>query len=352
MDQSHDLLVRVATLFERSRSIKFVVPEDTGWFALEDEMIGQVAGLVDDAIDLLREIEHYYDAKPPAADDVTVDGETDFLREIGAQISTELASREVADVAFVSRNQLVEAQEALGRSNTQRSLWKIASHIDTSLRRAGKGMIAVESAMREFEGMPPIKRLWEHLDDSLEIRRTYGLFRRAILRGGDPAGTDLRAQLTNAAKRIATLRDMRIYPYLRIDDRLQIRQLQKRILRWMADTDGAGDHEEGGRRLWADLVGFSRLLTQINNREVLREHDRRVITEIVHTLYQRRPAPRSMPPQVLASLEPLLGRDEELDLLLMRAHDHGPDDWRGPLLRIQRELEKTPAAAGLNEPPF
>ena len=243
-----ELLRRLEALVEKAEGVAFIVPEDTGYFSIDDEMVQQVRRLLADTVDLLRELTDFYDAESAAHDEAETaeDGE-DFLKEIGAQISSELAAREVSGLTFVARGQLIEMQEALASALEHRRIWAVASHADSSLRHVGKALIAVESAIREYEGLEAVDRRWKDLKDSLETRRLYGQFRRAILRGGEPRNhAEITARLNSAATRIAILRDLEFYPFLRIDDRLTIRRLQKRIGAWLSG-DGDGSDESGHR---------------------------------------------------------------------------------------------------------
>lgn len=65
---------------------------------------------------------------------------------------------------------------------------------------------------------------------------------------------------------------------MRVSDRMQLRALQDRILDWLRAAS-AEPHE--GIRIWSDLLAFARLVHQINRREVLVEHDRRVVSQLL-----------------------------------------------------------------------
>ncbi len=336
-----ELLRRLETLAEKTEGVAFIVPEDTGYFSIDDEMVQQVRRLLANTVDLLRELTDFYDAESAAHDDPNADpaDDGDFLKEIGAQISSELAAREVSSLTFVARGQLMEMQEALGSALEHKKVWAVASHADSSLRHVGKALIAVESAIREYEGLEAPDRRWNDLKDSLATRRLYGQFRRAILRGGEPhTHAEITTGLNSAATRIAILRDLEFYPFLRIDDRLTIRRLQKRIAAWLS---GEGDgSDESGLRLWEDLVSFARLLTKVNDREELREHDRQVVAAACRMLLDpQRPVARLTDGQ-LKELERLEGRDDELDQVLRQGSQLAVQELRAPLERLRTELQR------------
>ncbi len=336
-----ELLQRVESLIEKTQGMAFVVPEDTGYFSIDDDMVRQVRELMARTVELMRELTDFYDAESVAHGEAgqSAAGGDDLLKDIGALISSELAAREVSGLAFVARGQLMEMQDALSSALEHKLVWAVASHADSSLRHAGKALIAVESAVREYEGLEAIDRRWVDLQDSLATRRLYGQFRRAVLRGGDPRTRDeLAASLKSAATRIAILRGLEIYPFLRIDDRLTVRRLQKRIAAWL---DGEGDaSREAGRRLWQDLISFARLLMKVNDREELREHDRQVVTSVCRLLFEpKRPAQRLSASQ-LKELERLEGRDDELDHIIWLAGEHSVEDLRAPLERLRSHLQR------------
>ncbi len=336
-----ELLQRVESLIEESQGVAFIVPEDTGFFSIDDDMVRHVRELMAKAIELMRELTDFYDAESVAHGEAgqNEDGGDDFLRDIGALISSELAAREVSGLAFVARGQLMEMQEALSNALKHKLIWAVASHADSSLRHVGKALIAIESAVREYEGLEARDRRWTDLQDSLDTRRLYGQFRRAILRGGNPRTHDqLVTSLKSAATRIAILRGLEFYPFLRIDDRLTIRRLQKRIGSWL--DGGADSGEDAGLRLWQDLISFARLLMKVNDREELREHDRQVVTSVYHLLFgPKRPATRLSAGQ-LKELERLEGRDDDLDRLIRRAGEHVIEDLRVPLERLRNQLQR------------
>ncbi len=335
-----ELLRRLEALAEKTEGVAFIVPEDTGYFSIDDEMVQQVRRLVANTVELLRELTDFYDAESAAHGEAeNAADEGDFLKEIGAQISSELAAREISGLAFVARGQLMEMREALDSALEHKKVWAVASHADSSLRHVGKALIAVESAVREYEGLEARDRRWRDLTDSLATRRLYGQFRRAILRGGEPRShAEITACLNSAATRIAILRDLEFYPFLRIDDRLTIRNLQKRIAAWLGgDGDGS---DEAGQRLWQDLVSFARLLTKVNDREELREHDRQVVTSMCRMLLDPNRQVARLTDSQLRELERLEGRGDELDRIIRLAGQYSVEDLRAPLERLRDQLQR------------
>ena len=325
-----ELLERVEELLARTAGAAFVVPADTGHFSIADELVERVQGAMQEAVDLLRDLSEHYSQ---VSEDEGEEGETDPLKGIGAQIASELAAREITSLAFAGRYQVAESREALAHALAARQVWLVASHADTGLRRIAKALITVEAAVREFEGLPVVERKWIDLEVSFEIRRLYGQFRRAVLRGRSEAtGEEQVKEFKGVARRISILRDLKIYPFMRIDDRLAIRKLQKRILAWLDETPD----QEAGCRLWQDLESFARLLEKVNEREELRQHDRQVLVRFNNWLHGVH-LPGTLSAAQREELDTLMGLDDELDELLMQP-DLAPATLRTPIARLYHEL--------------
>ena len=345
--EKQTVLVELDEVIRRAQGLPFVVPDDTGFFAVDSSMILGVRDIIEAALAIMRQAQELYDEEKSSdsSEPILSPGirEDDFLREIGAAISSELAAQEVSNIAFAVRAQLMETYSALVNASRGDQLWVVASYADTGLRRAGKGLITLESAIREYEGLDPVERTWSRLQDSLEIRRLYSQFRRGVAKLGRPEGAEqLHTALRSAATRIAILRDRKIYPLMRISDRLPIRRLQKRILEWLK-TGGGTEHEESGRRLWSDLLSFAELLVQVNHREELRDNDRRVIQEWLERHFadgDDKMPPRPAAPEHLADLESLIGRSDHLDEMLLSPSDCTLESLRIPLRHMFQELNR------------
>ena len=51
-----ELLVHLGEILDQARAVTFVVPDDTGFFSLEDDLVGQVRRVMQNALDLMREL--------------------------------------------------------------------------------------------------------------------------------------------------------------------------------------------------------------------------------------------------------------------------------------------------------
>ena len=348
----HSLLQSLEDLLDQTRDVDFFIPDDTGLFQIDDALIRTILDLLESILSTMHEIAAHYDAQDHTKVEEDV-GEADLLKELGAHISSQMAAQEIVDLAFVSRVQLKDLVSSIEQGMAEQKIWQIASDADTSLRRAGRALIALESSIREYEGLPMQRRYWQGVDDALAVRRAYAAFRRKILTkdatGDHPSGARLKERLRDVGGEIATLRVSEIYPYLRIDDRLELRRLQERIAGWLDQ----GSDEEKGRRLWGDLEGFAQLLAEISRRQELREHDRKVVGELWQRYFETHEAsfaehrPSPLGSDHLQIFRPLLGRDDDLDtiLLSLRGRDSGHkkyhhSDLKPILERLRRELEQ------------
>ena len=340
-----DLIQRVATLIDRSLQVRLAVPNDTGHIDLDVEIAGTIVTLIDASNTLLADVGRAFEASTGTEDGDAAQpqdaGDVSFLRAIGAEISHAMARQEIADLAFLSRQQLLEARRQISAARSTKAIWSSLAHSETGLRRLRKALVAVESALREYDGLESIPRNWESVDDALEIRRIYSQFRRSVTRPGALDGDRLRAELRRMTRRIAILRDRTIYPYLRIEDRRGIRLFQKRIEQWLESDDGSAEQTREAERLWQDLVGFAGLLCQVNRRQCLYEHDRELLSDGLRIISARAAQKLSVPANLLDSMQKLVGRDDELDgLLLDPTRAAEATVWRAPLSRLLDELEK------------
>jgi len=327
------LLDQIGLIIERHQGRRVVVPFDTGIFSLDKDVLEQVGDLLEASSTLMGAALDHYDQLSAEGDGDTLDR----LSQMPTATSSELAAQQIASVAFVGNAQVRELREELQRAQTASNHWQQAALSDTAVRQTVRALIALESAMLEYEGQPQKERQWAEVDDSLEIRRLYTQLRRTAVEGGEPRDREeLVRRLRKSARRIAILRDLKIYPFLRISDRLEIRSLQKRIMAWLERADSS---QESGQRLWQDLASFARLLRQINLREELREHDRRAVLESYRMLFGAFEQPAKMPAAARQRLESLAGRDDELDRLLHLREALTPDLLRSVLERLKVEVQ-------------
>lgn len=313
------LLQRVFDQIEGGQKLKIVVPQDTGFFKLDPRLIDRILDLLSSAIETMREVTDTFESD-----------------QAPARGASTLTPQEVADLAFVCRTELVELEQSLRQAVESKNLWKTAAEADRAVARTLRAMIPLESALREFAGLEPIERTWFDLEDALAIRRRFVDFWLEAKRRSSPEGNDLRAAFEHFSAMIAELRQDALYPYLRIDDRLQIRSLQKRILGHLEQDDPTAAVD--GPRLWQDLVGFFDLLMHIQRREELREHDQLLVGRIYREIYDLKSAPEILPAESHGQLVALASLEPSLDALLLRGRPSRLTDYREPLESLREKL--------------
>ncbi len=313
------LVEEIAGLIENGQELKFVVPQDTGFLRLDPELIDNILAMLQRTITLMREVTASFEDDPP---------------EKAANAT--LSPQEVADLAFVCRSELVELHQGLSHAVDTKNTWKIAAQGDRAVARAIRALIPIEASIREYLGQEPIKRNWLDLDDALTIRQKFiefWLFTKTV---GALDDSKQQATLQEIRDRIADLRKAPIYPYLRIDDKLSFRSLQKRVLSALEET-GPGA-AENCRRLWQDLVGFFDLLMHINRREELQNHDRLLIGRVNRDLYNLTDLAEVMPQAIHDQLKSLASLDPELDQLLLRDQPARSIEYKEPIRRLHQRL--------------
>jgi hypothetical protein len=237
-----------------------------------------------------------------------------FERAIDAAVEAGHASvRAVEDVAFLVQLELRQRSERLARLGLGAGLLSILGEADSALRRIKKGLGAIDVAIARAERLPPRLDFSSELQTSLVVRATYAKFRRRLLSEGTPAPEQLYARMRAAGTQIAVLVGWDAYPLLRVRDRLQLRDLQQRILTWLLPEQRT-DHLAGAR-LWQDIVAFVEMLALVNRRQELIEHDSALLAEL-STLMRDAPAETAIPAPLLERLTALSGLDDDLDAAL------------------------------------
>lgn len=330
--------MRLGAFLQELQGLHFQVPEDDAAVARGAQFAPRLAHVIEQGLELLQNALDHYTTAGPAEGQPAFDGTLD---DIGRLISSEIAGQEIADVLFMARSELRGAQQDLVASIDHEDVLRVASSCDSGLRTLKRILISCESAIHEFEGSEPPVRQWSDLEVSLQTRRTYSELRRDVVRLGRPRDADLADRLATVHDRLDHLRQRELYPLLRFDDRLTMRELRRRISRWI--TSGAEDLV-GGHRLWQDISGFAELLGGINHRQELRHHDRALLRRAYHQLFGRGAHPPQIPEDLLYQLEALRGLDDDLDELLARRERGELPRWQIVLARLLRRISSTAEA--------
>ncbi len=336
---------RLNELIAQVESADVRVPEDSALISLATDLVPKVTHLLREGVDLLVDVESFYGSGSSAA---PADG-LDSLNQIGLQISAELATRDLLNLAFFARCDLKNCLEVLITSATHKqNQMTLASNCEAGLRRLRKALISVESAVFEFEGRQPPERQWFDLEVSLQIRKLYWNLRQETGIQDESENKPLEVRLRAVLYRILAFRELSVYPFLRVDDRVNMRRLLKRILDWLNSDER---DESVARRLWQDLSSFAAILVQVSHRQELQDHDLKLVTKAYRTLFPFGVRKRAVLEDLLAELQSLLGLDNELDDLITSRPTQPVENWRKPLKRLQAQLGRTGELSGVHEWP-
>ena len=339
----HGFGARLNELIAQVESADVRVPEDSALISLATDLMPKVTQLLREGIDLLDDIEAFYgpDSPPTPAE------EPESLSQIGLRISAEFATRDLIDMVFFARCDLKNCLEVLITSATlKQNQMTLASNCEAGQRRLRKALISVESAVFEYEGRKPPERQWLDIEVSLQIRKLYWNLRRETSTRGDAEDEPLEVRLRAVLYRILAFRELSVYPFLRVDDRVNMRRLLKRILDWL---NSAERDDAEARRLWQDLSNFAAILVQVSHRQELQDHDLKLVDKAYRTLFPFGVRKRVALADLLAELQSLLGLDEELDRLITARPSQPVAAWRKPLKRLQAQLSRTGELSGLPE---
>ena len=242
----------------------------------------------------------------------------------------------IDDIAFVARMELRQRRSRLAALTADRSRIDILSECERALRGVRKSLGALDQTMSDTLGLPRRLGYESELHVSLRVRRCYARFRRQILDGGEPSYEEVHPRLRAAGTVIAVLIGRDIYPELRIRDRLQIRELQDRILAWLR---AGRDDLAGGLRLYQDLAAFVGMLTEVNNRQELVAHDAALVEEAHGQLSADASDGESLIPlPLLRKLDALRGLDDEVDALLDEPEPRDRGAWESIVARLRVRL--------------
>ena len=336
MPSFDDFAQRFDVSILRVEELDVRVPEDSALIGLAADLVPKVTRLLRDGITLTRAVETAYD---PKSTDVPRPPDGDTLTHIGLMISAELAARDLNDVAYFARSELSAALERLEHAATRAGgELTLASSCEAGLRCLRKALVSVESALYEFEGRETPRRQWYDVELSLQIRKLYWNLRRETgFAGSDGAGYESR--LRRVLYRVVAFRELSVYPFLRVDDRVQLRSLLKRILDWL---NGHARDPDEARRVWVDLQSFAELLVQVSHRQELQDHDREMLLRLRGQIVR---GADSLSNTTLDEMQRLLGLDGELDDLIANRISFA-EAWREPLERLLERLTHPPEPPG------
>jgi hypothetical protein len=240
-----------------------------------------------------------------------------FERAIDAALATRAGSlRTVEELAFMAQLELRQRFERLERVLPAHGHVTMLDECDSSLRRTRKAFRAVDAAIAKAESVAPLLDYTSELQQSLVVRRVYAKFRERALDGGEPTAERLKARFRAVGTLVAKLVGEDIYPELRVRDRLLLRDIQQRVLGWL--REGEASKSSPGMRLWQDVAACIEMLSLVNRRQELVEHDAQQVHRACSALSGASDG-AALEPAVWSGLSALMGIDAELDGLLSAA---------------------------------
>jgi hypothetical protein len=261
--------------------------------------------------------------------------------DVAIQAQANASLRTVSDIAFLAQLELRQRKDRLDRVATCDSATAIVGECDSALRRISKALTSLDLALaRAGVVAEPRLDFTSELEISLLVRKSCAKLRSRILAGGAPTPQTLHTRLRLAGTTIAMLVGWDVYPCLRVRDRLQLRDLQRRVLEWLrTDRDATA-----GLHLWQDLEGFLEMLAQVNRRQELVEHDTWVVQEAAAGLAALA-STDVVPPALMTRLTSLEGIDDDVDALLASPERESARAWAAQIERLAQLRRPATGAA-------
>jgi hypothetical protein len=303
------LSAEIVKLFSETERIGIRRFEESDSAELVAQLTPSVLALIERACDILRILLERYESEEDALDAAM---EAEGIPE-GEILQLRSAPRPpaavIGDLSFVAIAELRQHLHRLQAHRPSSERKEILSDCGSALRAIRKSLYAIEPLLCAVERTPRL--LPPRLGTSLEVRRQYHKLWSFVASTVDVDSSTVRSSLRGAGTRIAMLSGCEIFHHLREDDRFRIRELQGRILEWLRD----GDDEVAAVQLWQDFALFVEMLRQVNLREELLEHDRKVLRAATAALAERGEEAVSEVCQMLAMIA---GVDDALDQLVRR----------------------------------
>lgn len=314
---------------------------------VHEALFGPTDRALRDSVAVLGQVLGRYDGAsiaPPPREEVESDTRRDREFDLGIdQIVLQVPSAgRVADLGFMASIELKQKLARVSQLRPTDDPWRLLAVLGSAGRRVRKSLTAVATVLSAFEGIETPLNFASELASSLEVRRVYARLRESIAEGREPDEDELHARLRGVGTQIAILVGREIYPELRVDDRMELRRLQQRILAWLRTPGGDPERQTEGRRLWQDLSGFARVLAQVSHRQELLEHDAHVVA-IAHGALFGGAGRQYVPDRLFERLRALRGLDDDVDRLLAE-EVLAAERWRPALSRLAERFGRGPTA--------
>lgn len=284
-----------------------------------------------------------------------------YLDEVDGQLTSlsttrrdaEASEKELRETFGMLSAQVRRLRAQISIVAARRSKWGLITEGEEALRRTRKALRLALAALERFAGHQAAAAGAtdpRELEESLAVRRALMAFRSTVLcrLGGLEDADDVEVVACAEAARgdLLELRRQEIFTALRAPDRYQLRAFVARL--------GTSRTAVEIREVLMDLRTFADMLTEVNNREVLVEHDHSVARACLETLNSIEAISVLSPAQaeshlnaVLVDLRALEGRDGGLDALAAESSGvgSGSSDDLGPI--VLRLVGKLQAIIGL-----
>lgn len=185
--------------------------------------------------------------------------------------------------------------------------------------QAAKGLAAAppprtvpvsSSAVSAGKGRPmPTIEPGSRLEQSVATRQAIGPFSLAFARQAPGGAEDYEALLAAAEAAIDTITRTPVFHQLRLDEQLTFIALRGQIATWRLSDE----NPEVAADVWSNLEPFARHLQRISDRAELVAFDHELLTWAISELGKG-----IVSDQLIAGLQALAGRDEDLDRLVAR----------------------------------
>ncbi len=307
--------------------------------AIFKKLVPAIQGELEGALSLISLILDYYEplVQTKSESQLLAEGEDGDSR--GSNPTADLT-----DLLFIARIELMQQGERLGSLQDDSDPWEAISICAATRRRILKLSTVIDKDICILEGEEGQTEndasYPSELERSLLVRRVYGRFRKAIVQGPAPDKESIQGRMEMALREIEVIVNGEVYQDMRVEDRRQFRCFSVQIEAWLATGEPFDEFE--GLTIFQEVVNFSQLLIQVNNRGDLQEYDGRVLVEIHAELFGKDEIPNEISPDVLERLRSLYGRDDELDHLMDYVEESPPQFWKNPLERIIANSGQTP----------
>ncbi|MFW5876812.1 MAG: hypothetical protein ACOCXM_08745 [Myxococcota bacterium] len=322
-DRSRHLLHRAAALDPSTHVI------GTSREELREAIASPLAQLVREGLALADELEAAR-ATDPEADDMDFDlafGPMDD-EPSASPCQQDRQSSHVLAVCFGLRHELAPLETQLSDATATHEQLLVAC--DRARRKLRRSLTALTHALAQEAGraVDLSDETDGRVDAAVAVRYMYTKFREALPDcPHEPDERRVTACLRRAATALAMLCGDGDFADVRLQDRLLLRDLQRRTLAW-----GRMPDPREGVRLYSDIRSAADLLRAINMRQELRAHDAQLLLELEARLDELDTDDPELE-HLIGRMRALRGLDDELDVLLRRAYAHEPLADLVPMIR-------------------